>query len=598
MIATTTDDHPARRSSARPRLRCVAALSTTAALALALVGPATAGQAAVITTSSSTSLGQNLLHTDSSTMEKRAIGGALTNATVTWDATRAHSGTRSLKVTSNAAGDTLAYVGETATAVAPGETVELSAWVYNASASARSVRMAMDWKTAKGGAYISSVSAASLSVPAGSWTRVSAPLVVPARATIGTLFLGGKAQAAGESIHWDDLAVQARTTATPAPAPTASPSEPGANLLSNESSTMEVRSVGGGLSNTAVSWDATRAHTGTRSLKVTSAAGGGTLAYVSDLAGSATSGGTVVLSAWVFVDTPAGTARPVRLAVDWKTGAGGTYVTSSSTQAMSVAAGQWTLVSAPMPVPAGATTGTLFLGGTAQAAGEAVHWDDLAVRMQGTTSTPPPAAPAPTTPPPAPAPTTPPPSTGTSNLRLVPVDGGASYYGKFPNSLPSDPSYFPIGVWLESVHEKADVDKDKAAGLNLYTGLTANSDLSVVAANGMRVLAARRVVQPGRCLGFAGHRGLAARRRGRHVRRSRQGPRDDAGEVRRGEGRRTDEVLELRQGCHVLGDRRGGGPVREPRSRTSSRTTSTGSPTRRSAGSGKAASCSAGEPEL
>jgi hypothetical protein len=119
----------------------------------------------------------------------------------------------------------------------------------------------------------------------------------------------------------------------------------------------------------------------------------------------------------------------------------------------------------------------LFVGAKANAAGEAVHWDDLAVRMvSGTTS------------PPTTAPTTPPPTTGTGPLRLVPVDGGAGYYGKFPNSLPSDPSYFPLGVWLESVHEKADVDKDKAAGLNLYNGLTANSDLSVLAANGMRVL--------------------------------------------------------------------------------------------------------------
>ena len=33
---------------------------------------------------------------------------------------------------------------------------------------------------------------------------------------------------------------------------------------------------------------------------------------------------------------------------------------------------------------------------------------------------------------------------------LVPIDGGPGYYGQFSNPLPTDPSYFPIGVWLES----------------------------------------------------------------------------------------------------------------------------------------------------
>jgi hypothetical protein len=61
-------------------------------------------------------------------------------------------------------------------------------------------------------------------------------------------------------------------------------------------------------------------------------------------------------------------------------------------------------------------------------------------------------------------------------------------YSRFPNSLPADPSYFPLGVFLESVTDQADVDKDKAAGLNLYVGITANSNLPMVAASGMRVL--------------------------------------------------------------------------------------------------------------
>lgn len=30
--------------------------------------------------------------------------------------------------------------------------------------------------------------------------------------------------------------------------------------------------------------------------------------------------------------------------------------------------------------------------------------------------------------------------------------------------MPTNPSYFPVGVWFESVRSQADVDKDKGAG--------------------------------------------------------------------------------------------------------------------------------------
>jgi hypothetical protein len=69
------------------------------------------------------------------------------------------------------------------------------------------------------------------------------------------------------------------------------------------------------------------------------------------------------------------------------------------------------------------------------------------------------------------------------------VDGGARYYARFPASLPSDPSYFPIGVWFESVLSEADIDADQGAGLNLYVALTSNSDLSLIARSGMKVIA-------------------------------------------------------------------------------------------------------------
>ena len=73
-------------------------------------------------------------------------------------------------------------------------------------------------------------------------------------------------------------------------------------------------------------------------------------------------------------------------------------------------------------------------------------------------------------------------------VQLRNVDGGQNYYSQFSNSLPSDPSYFPIGVWFESVISQADVDLDKDAGLNLYVVLTANSRLSLVERNGMRAI--------------------------------------------------------------------------------------------------------------
>ena len=63
-----------------------------------------------------------------------------------------------------------------------------------------------------------------------------------------------------------------------------------------------------------------------------------------------------------------------------------------------------------------------------------------------------------------------------------------NYYSQFSNSLPSDPNYFPLGVWFESVISQADIDLDKDAGLNLYVVLTANSNLSLVQRNGMRAI--------------------------------------------------------------------------------------------------------------
>ncbi|MGY1631534.1 hypothetical protein ACI784_07495 [Geodermatophilus sp. SYSU D01186] len=70
-------------------------------------------------------------------------------------------------------------------------------------------------------------------------------------------------------------------------------------------------------------------------------------------------------------------------------------------------------------------------------------------------------------------------------LDVQELDGGPAYYGRFSPSLPSDESYFPIGVWLESVTSEQDTREDAAAGINLYVGLTEDSDLSLVGDAGM-----------------------------------------------------------------------------------------------------------------
>lgn len=67
---------------------------------------------------------------------------------------------------------------------------------------------------------------------------------------------------------------------------------------------------------------------------------------------------------------------------------------------------------------------------------------------------------------------------------LRPVDGGADYFDRFTNSLPTDPAFFPIGVWYESVLERRDIRADSAAGLNLYVELTADSDTSLLGDDG------------------------------------------------------------------------------------------------------------------
>jgi len=76
-----------------------------------------------------------------------------------------------------------------------------------------------------------------------------------------------------------------------------------------------------------------------------------------------------------------------------------------------------------------------------------------------------PAAPATT----APGPTVPPPATAGVTLRDV--DGGAGYFGRWANSFPTDPSFFPIGIWAETLADPAFIGQYKALGVNTFTNL-------------------------------------------------------------------------------------------------------------------------------
>lgn len=79
------------------------------------------------------------------------------------------------------------------------------------------------------------------------------------------------------------------------------------------------------------------------------------------------------------------------------------------------------------------------------------------------------------------------PSAAVAAVVLREVDGGPNYYSRFSDPLPSDPNFFPLGVWFEGVVDNsADLDKD--AGLNLYVVLTGNSNLALVKRNGMRAI--------------------------------------------------------------------------------------------------------------
>lgn len=74
---------------------------------------------------------------------------------------------------------------------------------------------------------------------------------------------------------------------------------------------------------------------------------------------------------------------------------------------------------------------------------------------------------------------------GAPDLARVEWDGGPAYYARYPTMAAwSDPGFLPIGVWFQSVLDESDVASDRAAGINTYVELTAESRPELIRAAG------------------------------------------------------------------------------------------------------------------
>jgi len=69
-------------------------------------------------------------------------------------------------------------------------------------------------------------------------------------------------------------------------------------------------------------------------------------------------------------------------------------------------------------------------------------------------------------------------------VTLTAVDGGADYYGRFANPLPTSADFFPIAVWGAYAQEPANMDLDAAAGLNTYVWAADSSYMSAIRSDG------------------------------------------------------------------------------------------------------------------
>lgn len=72
-----------------------------------------------------------------------------------------------------------------------------------------------------------------------------------------------------------------------------------------------------------------------------------------------------------------------------------------------------------------------------------------------------------------------------AGVSLRDIDGGTDFYSRFDRTLPSDPTFFPIAVWSESVVDDTGWPVEKEAGINVYLQPTEDSKLDLIADKGM-----------------------------------------------------------------------------------------------------------------
>lgn len=157
----------------------------------------------------------NLLTEDAEGMETSAAGWVAGAGTFSRDATRARTGSASLKIVSAGSGDTFCYSNGNVTGLTAGVAYTGYAWVFT-TLSGRSARVGWDWKNASN-AYISSANSTAVTLTANAWTQVG-PFTVtaPAGTTQATLYLPwATASASGQSYWFDDLFFGTPVTVTP-----------------------------------------------------------------------------------------------------------------------------------------------------------------------------------------------------------------------------------------------------------------------------------------------------------------------------------------------------------------------------------------------
>jgi hypothetical protein len=131
------------------------------------------------------------------------------NDTIAQTAAQAHSGTKSLQLTSAAAGTMVAAscaAGSIATQglpVVPGQSVACQAW-FRTAVSVRACRCQIDWYQANGTFISTDNSAATVNDSASAWTLATATLVAPALSAFARLTLAVSSTGAGAEVHYVD----------------------------------------------------------------------------------------------------------------------------------------------------------------------------------------------------------------------------------------------------------------------------------------------------------------------------------------------------------------------------------------------------------